>query len=979
MRSSRVRWFVFTALIFTLAVAPAGAALEQMEGAPVEQLFPGATFDASIPTQHEIFGFHPGARPLRHDEVMRYLRALADASPRATIQEYSRSHEGRELVYFAVSDEATIRDLESFKASHVKAVDPRTSEAAAVGDGKAVAWIAYGIHGDELSSSDAAVTVAYRLVAGTDDLSNKLRKELLILIDPMENPDGRDRFLAQTSSFAHKVPNADTDDLSHTTVWPWGRGNHYLFDLNRDWFSMVQPESRRAEVIASWHPQLVVDSHEMGSHDTYLFSPPRHPFNPYLPPTNLDWADRFAADQARALDQYGYPYYTREWNEEFFPGYGSSWSSYLGAVGILYEMSGTEGTLVKTRDGRLRTYPQAIHHQATSSIANLTTLADNRTEVLTDYVQDRKTAMARAGREWPAAWVLPRGRHPERTDHLVDLLQRESIEVMQNDGGKSKLSGLIDSRTGQSVKAADLPADVYVVPLDQPAGPLVRQLLDPHIPMESGFLREEREYIERGKGSRLYEVTAWSLVLAYDVEAYWTKTKPAGEWVAAQVPEAHGKVESTADAFGFVIDGISDRTLPLLVDLLQRGIRPHVAEKPFKVDGHDYPTSTLLIIGEGNPDDLEAQLGEVASSHDVTIRAIPTAKAENGPDLGSRRYKQLIAPKLGVLAGWPVSPTSYGALWHMLDQDLGLRFNALDLGRFGSHDLSRYNVLIFPPAGRGAGSYRSVIGKPGVEQLTRWIEAGGTAIGVGSGAEFLADVDTELTQTRLRRQAIEKFPPVVLGPSAAKVEQGGSFRAVGLRAGDESTEDAPAEAASPYDVAPILGPGAKPFAEGHDQGTAAAIKPVDLADWVKPFLSPGQSKAEKEDLERADRRLRQFSPRGVFLKVETDENVWLAWGMPSSLPALVRSNDTLVAESPVQVAARFADVEQLQLGGLLWPEAAGRLANTAYATREGKGRGQVILFLNEPEFRGWTLGTRRMLVNAILYGPGLGTRWSNPW
>jgi hypothetical protein len=966
-------------LILTLAVAPAGAALDRMEGTPVEQLFPGATFDSSIPTQHEMFGFHPGARPLRHGEVMRYLRALADASPRASIQEYSHTHEGRELVYFAVSDEATIGDLEGFKTAHVKAVDPRTADASATGDRKAVAWIAYGIHGDELSSSDAAVTVAYRLVAGTDDLSQKLRQELLILIDPMENPDGRDRFLAQTSSFAHKVPNPDTDDLSHTTVWPWGRGNHYLFDLNRDWFSMVQPESRRAEVIASWHPQLVVDSHEMGSHDTYLFSPPRHPFNPYLPPTNLDWADRFAADQARALDQYGYPYYTREWNEEFFPGYGSSWSSYLGAVGILYEMSGTEGTLVKRRVGGVRTFPQAVHHQATSSIANLTTLADNRAHVLTDYVQDRKAATVRAGREWPAAWVLPRGRHPERTDHLVDLLQRQSIEVMQSDGGKSKLSGLIDSRTGESVEVADLPDDVYLVSLDQPAGPLVRQLLDPHIPMESGFLREEREYIERGKGSRLYEVTAWSLALAYDVEAYWTKTQPGGDWTTAMLSETTGKLESTPDEFGFVIDGISDRTLPLLVDLLQRGIRPHVAEKPFSVDGQDYPTSTLLIIGEGNPDDLQDQLTEVARDHRVTVQAISTAKAENGPDLGSRRFKPLIAPQVGVWTGWPISPTSYGALWHMLDQDLGLRFNALDLGRFRSTDLSRYNVLIFPPA-RG-GAYSSVIGERGIEQLKRWVEAGGTVIGVGSGADFLADVDTDLTQTRLRRQALEKFPPVVLGPNAVTVDEGGSFRAVGLRAdnGDDDDDEAETEAASPYDVAPILGPGAKPFAEGHDQGTAVAIKPVDLADWVKPFLPPGQGKAKKEDLQAADRRLRSFAPRGVFLKIETDPNVWLAWGLPASLPALTRSNDTLVAKPPVQVAARFAGVEDLQLGGLLWPEAAGRLANTAYATRESKGRGQVILFLNEPEFRGWTLGTRRMLVNAILYGPGLGTRWSHPW
>jgi hypothetical protein len=241
-------------------------------------------------------------------------------------------------------------------------------------------------------------------------------------------------------------------------------------------------------------------------------------------------------------------------------------------------------------------------------------------------------------------------------------------------------------------------------------------------------------------------------------------------------------------------------------------------------------------------------------------------------------------------------------------------------------------------------------------------------------------VENELTQTRLRAQALEQFPPVVLGPDAETVEAGGPFRAVGLRAPDDDDDNgSPSKAASPYDVAPILGPGAKPFAEGQEQGTAVAVRPVDLADWVEPFLPPGQGKAKKEDLEAADARLRSFSPRGAFLRIETDPNVWLAWGLPETLPALTRSRDTLVAHSPVQVAARFADVETLQLGGLLWPEAAGRLAHTAYATREGKGRGQVILFLNEPEFRGWTLGTRRMLVNAILYGPGLGTDWPHPW
>jgi hypothetical protein len=309
-------------------------------------------------------------------------------------------------------------------------------------------------------------------------------------------------------------------------------------------------------------------------------------------------------------------------------------------------------------------------------------------------------------------------------------------------------------------------------------------------------------------------------------------------------------------------------------------------------------------------------------------------------------------------------------------------------------DLNRYNLLIFPSAW---GGYGRTLGKQGVEALKRWIEAGGTAIGIGNGADFLADVQHGITRARLRRQALDRYPPVVLGLPADDAVQAGTFRAVGIRApgtADRKADDddggkgkerraaeepPPVERKSPYDIAPVVGPGALPFVEGHDQGAPGVMQPVDLATWLKPFLPPGQGKPSEEDLRRADGRLRRFSPRGAFLRIELDHEMWLAWGMPEELPALIRARDTLVAEPPVQVPARLAGVERLHLGGLLWPEAAGRLAHTAYATREGKGRGQVILFLNDPGFRGWTLGTRRMLINAILYGPGLGTRWSTPW
>jgi hypothetical protein len=190
-------------------------------------------------------------------------------------------------------------------------------------------------------------------------------------------------------------------------VWPWGRGNHYLLDMNRDWFSLTQPESRRSVEIAGWLPQLVVDSHEMGPNSSFLFPPSRHPHNPWLPDNSTDWQLKFSADQAAALDGRGFPYFSGEWNEEFFPGYGSSWAAYHGAVGILYEMSRTTGTLVRKRNGSLRTFAQAIEHQATSTMANLKTLLTNADQILADHVAGRARA-AREGEEGKVrAWIFP--------------------------------------------------------------------------------------------------------------------------------------------------------------------------------------------------------------------------------------------------------------------------------------------------------------------------------------------------------------------------------------------------------------------------------------------------------------------------------------------------------------------------------------------------------------------------------------------
>jgi len=336
-----------------------------------------------------------------------------------------------------------------------------------------------------------------------------------------------------------------------------------------------------------------------------------------------------------------------------------------------------------------------------------------------------------------------------------------------------------------------------------------------------------------------------------------------------------------------------------------------------------------------------------------------------------------------------VSPTAYGFIWHLLDQDLALRFSGLDIGRFRRTDLSRYNVLVFPPIWGGSSAYRDLLGPGGVDRLRSWIENGGTAIGIGGGARMLADDTTGLTQARFRSDVVTEAPPPVWSISAVEVEAAGRPVAAGVRVQPKS--DSPGEGDrdratanttqrdSPYDVAPIVGPGARPFTRGYDLGTQLTGVPVTMAEWLGPVLPPGRTTPSPEEIETADRRLQDFMSPGVMLRVELDEELWLNFGLGDTIAFWFGSDDTLVAAPPVAVAARFSPVDQLQLGGLLWPEAAARTAQTAYATREAVGRGQVILFADHPAFRRWMKESERLLINAILYGPGLGTRWSRPW
>ena len=244
---------------------------------------PEVRYDPAIPTLEQVVGHATGSEISAHRDVEAYLRALAAASGRIRLVEYGTSWEGRTLWYAVVANEANLARLDAIRAGMQRLADPRGLADAAVDalvhDLPAVGGLANCVHGDEPSGTDAALLVLYHLLAAQDDpVVAKVLAECVVLIDPLQNPDGRDRFVHSTRAARGRFPDATPEGAEHSQPWPGGRVNHALFDMNRDWFAMSQPETQaRVRAFLDWWPLCYVDLHEMGGNATYYFPPPAAP------------------------------------------------------------------------------------------------------------------------------------------------------------------------------------------------------------------------------------------------------------------------------------------------------------------------------------------------------------------------------------------------------------------------------------------------------------------------------------------------------------------------------------------------------------------------------------------------------------------------------------------------------------------------------------------------------------------------------
>jgi len=900
--------------------------------------FAEARYSDKVTDPATILGQTTGSRMATDAELRACFEAWATESDRVILIDHGSSHEGRAQYHVVVTSAENHARLEALLADNARLFDPRglsEEEGAAILErALPFAWMGYSIHGDETSGCDASLALAHRLIAGTDPATLAMLDEVVTVIDPIMNPDGRQRILTQSQQMS-----GYTKSLNHTGLlrgrWPRGRGNHYLFDMNRDWIAGSQPETvGRWEAILRYHPQLLVDAHEMSGLDTYLFYPQADPVNPYVPAGLIESQEALGGAIARAFDSYSWDYYTREWADGWAPFYSDAWAGLTGAIGILYEQGAVIGNPMRRASGVVLSYRESVHHQAVASWACLEALREGADWFLERYLADARRVVADTPENSDVFVVRP-GSNTTRTAELVRILLGQGVEVEVADGD-FVTTNTTDRFGVVSAKPVTSPGGSLIIRAAQPMGRAVRAYCEFDTKLSDEALLTERESLERKDESKIYDTMAWSLPHALDLDAVWGTLR--GEVKTSLIASARASstlIPAIANPpVAYAVDAADDSALVFAVRAMDAGLQVHASDKPFTHEEHTLARGSLLIRRhENDVQDLDHLVFDAAHAAGVELRAIYTGRShDDGPDLGGGHFQLLTRPRVAIIGNSPTSSDTFGHLWHYLDTRLGLVHTILDAQSLSRYDLRRYNVLILPP---GAGSVVS----DHEEALETWVRSGGTLIACGNTAAALTAERAGLSDVVLRRNVLDD-----LARYAAVAARERSAREVSVDA-DAIWSGAAVEA------------GAK-----EEESEAVSVAHV-----------------EGESAEDRDGWMRRFSPRGAMLLGETRSESWLTAGAGERVPVLFGGSSVYLPPADVETAVRFAPAKGVRLSGLLWPEAAERIGDSAWLTRESVGDGQVILFTSMPGFRGFHLATARFFGNAVVLGPGLGASAPIPW
>lgn len=867
-----------------------------------ENLWPNSHYDTNIPTFSDTLGYAVGERISSHSDMLRYFDALAVASPKnIKIFEYGRTWENRKLIYAVIGSAENIAKLNQFQADMQRLSDPRTIDGAKANDlikkTPGSVWLAYSVHGNEISSTDAAMMTAYHLLASKDDaMVNKILANTLVFIDPLQNPDGRSRFVNRYYETVGLQDNGDRFNAEHNEPWPQGRSNHYLFDMNRDWLALTQPETKgRVNVLNKFHPLVVIDLHEMDGDESYYFAPPAEPLNPHLSKTQLQNITKVGINNAKYFDQFGFDYFTREIFDAFYPGYGDSWPAFYGAAAATYEVGSARGMNFRQKSGAILTYKQTVQKHFVASLSTAEVVADNRQAFLKDFYNYQQNGIKKGKTSKQRYVILPNTRDSAGNHRLATLMAEHGVAVKQADEnfkacGKNYAKG------------------AYFIDSAQPRERFISAVMNKQVDMNADFLKEQERRRSDKLDNEIYDVTAWSLPLMFNVEI--NQCAKLGLLKSHQITANDrliGTVKNPKATVAYLIPWGEMAAGRFLTAALREGLTIKSVDKGFTLANKKaYPAGTLVIEVKSNSKDIATKVQQLAQQTGAIVDGVDSSWAIKGPNFGSDNAVTLSAPNIAMAWDEPVDSLSAGNTRFVIERQFNYPVTAIRTQMLTDADLSFYDLLILP-----SGQYKDYLDKEASDHLKNWISKGGVLLTLGSATRFVADSEVGLLNVKRELAFKEKTKDDTDGNS-------------------DSSDD-----------------------EKKKKKSTVASKLINSkADMIKAI----ENKEEKPD-----------TVPGVLVNVEVDQNHWLTAGINKNVIAMVTGADIY---TPIKLAsgknvAWFANKDDLVASGYLWAENKNQLPYKPYLIQQPMGAGMVISFTQEPTFRAYLDGLNVLLMNTI--------------
>lgn len=898
----------------------------------------------NVPRPQSILRYDVGDHHTTYAQMEQVINAIAAAAPdRVKIFDIGTTNEHRMQHLVAISAPENIARLDEIKAANARLADPRktsASEAAQItANNPAIAWMAYTIHGNESSSFEAFMQVIYQLAASNEPATLDILKNTVVLVLTGENPDGHERFATWYNSVA--IGDANRNAIEHREPWAiWGRVNHYRFNLNRDTLTFSQKESRNMQkAYMEWNPQVAVDHH--GQPSQYFFPPVALPINPNLPqPTYNKWLEMYGRANSAAFDRNKWDYYVRDVFDAFYPGYWDTYPSLNGAIGMTYETDGGgfKGLRWTRDDGTIVTFRSSIAKHYVASMTTLETTSKNKADRLKDFYDFRAKGMAAASSGKMKRVVIDPSADRVKAAELIEILKLSNVEVKV--ASSSFTSQTAHTYLEKDSKAASktFPAGSYIIDLDQPQRIYIKSVLEPDTPQDKAFVEDNMARFKRnqmrGKGQPkeeygFYDITAWSLPLAFGIDAWWTEesSNVSSSLVDAAYLEnaKRGNVSGRA-AISYIIPYETDSTSAMVMRLLQNGYKVAVATRQLNAGGRNWKPGTFVIRISRNPEGVHDAVAKFAREMGVNVTAVNSGFSDEGDtSVGGEAVISLREPKIAIAADEGVTQESYGGIWWTFDK-YGVKFTPMTIGTIRSGGLKDYNVLIIPEG--SAGRYMSSFGAGGVSALKEFASGGGTIITLSGASVFAALKDVGLTSAKL------------------------------VGSDDDDQKGKTAEDEKEVKPSPTPTPSAKP------EPTPAMELKSDKAEGVGQQLPPIASPS-------ANANKVPEALAGAMFRATVDRTTYMTYGVDRDEMSVLLANGYFFRYSKEGTNALVFDANPkrpLTVSGFVWEGNTERLLKgTAYVIDESMGGGHVVLFAEDPFFRGMTRANTRPFFNAVLF------------